>query len=112
MKAAPLQGQVSFVVHLPFKPEHTVLGRQLVMDIVREMSREPEFINTWVNEMQDEPDTLVLYETWACSRDDFIARQLPKPYRLAYEAQLPALLSGARHIVFLTPLAGFPTRSA
>ncbi|MBI3348092.1 MAG: antibiotic biosynthesis monooxygenase [Burkholderiales bacterium] len=111
MKAATLQAQVSFVVHLPFKPERTAQGRQMVMDIVREMSREPEFINTWINEMQDEPDTLVLYETWACSRDDFIARQLPKPYRVAYEAQLPALLSGERHILFLTPLAGFPTRS-
>ncbi len=110
MKAATLQEQVSFVVHLQFKPEHTVLGRRLVMDIVRTMSREPEFINTWVNEMQDEPDTLVLYETWACSRDDFIARHLSKPYRLAYEAQLPALLSGERQIVFLTPLAGFPSR--
>jgi len=108
MKAATLQEQVSFIVHLPFKPERTAQGRQMVMEIVRAMSHEPEFINTWVNEMQDEPDTLVLYETWACSRDDFIARQLPKPYRLAYEAQLPALLSGERQIVFLTPLAGFP----
>jgi len=111
MKAATLQDQVSFVVHLPFKPDHTALGRQMVMEIVRTMSHEPEFINTWVNAMQDEPDTLVLYETWACSRDDFIARQLSKPYRIAYEAQLPALLCGERHIVFLTPLAGFPTRS-
>jgi quinol monooxygenase YgiN len=112
MKAATLQDQVSFVVHLPFKPEHTALGRRLVMEIVKTMSREPDFINTWVNEIQDEPDTLVLYETWACSRDDFIARHLSKPYRLAYEAQLPALLSGERQIVFLTPLAGFPMRSA
>jgi quinol monooxygenase YgiN len=112
MKAATLQDQVSFVVHLPFKPEHTALGRRLVMDIVRTMSHEPEFINTWVNEIQDEPDTLVLYETWACSRDDFIARHLSKPYRLAYEAQLPSLLSGERQIVFLTPLASFPMRSA
>ena len=108
MKAATLQDQVAFIVHLPFKPERTAQGRQMVMEIVRAMSREPEFINTWINEMQDEPDALVLYETWACSRDDFIARQLPKPYRLAYEAQLPELLSGERQIVFLTPLAGFP----
>jgi quinol monooxygenase YgiN len=111
MKPATLQDQVAFVVHLPFKPEHTAHGRQRVMEIVRAMSHEPEFINTWINEMQDEPDTLVLYETWACSRDDFIARQLSKPYRLAYEAELPALLSGERQIVFLTPLAGFPQRS-
>lgn len=108
MTAATLQEQVAFIVHLPFKPERTALGRQMVMEIVRAMSLEPEFINTWVNEMQDEPDTLVLYETWACSRDDFIARQLSKPYRLAYEQQLPSLLSGERQIVFLTPLAGFP----
>lgn len=105
---ATLQEQVSFIVHLPFKPERAAQGRQMVMEIVRAMSHEPEFINTWVNEMQDAPDTLVLYETWACSRDDFIARQLSKPYRIAYEAQLPALLSGERQIVFLTPLAGFP----
>lgn len=112
MKAATLQDQVAFIVHLPFKPDRTAQGRQMVMDIVRAMSREPEFINAWVNEMQDEPDTLVLYETWACSRDDFIDRQLSKPYRADYEVLLPELLSGERQIVFLTPLAGFPRRSA
>jgi hypothetical protein len=37
--------------------------------------------------------------------------QLPKPYRLAYETQLPELLSGERHIALLTPLAGFHPHS-
>jgi hypothetical protein len=32
------------------------------------MSAEPDFINTWVHQLQDEPNTLVLYETCSWSR--------------------------------------------
>lgn len=102
--------QVAFIVYLPFKPAQKQRARGMLMEIVAAMSREPEFINTWVHELQDEPDTVVLYETWACSRDDFITRQLGKPYRTAYEAVLPELLASERRLVFLTPLAGFPAR--
>jgi len=102
--------QVSFVVSLPMKPDQKERGRAMLMDVVTAMSREPDFINTWVHEKQDDPDVIVLYETWACSKDDFISTHLSKPYRLAYEASLADLLAADRQIDFLTPLAAFPAR--
>jgi hypothetical protein len=42
--------------------------RAMLFDVVDNMAKEPDFINTWVHEDQAEPDTIVLYETWACSR--------------------------------------------
>jgi quinol monooxygenase YgiN len=108
----PPKDQVAFVVYLPMKPEQKARGRALLMDVVEAMSREPDFINTWVHEKQDEPDVVVLYENWACSKDAFISGHLSKPYRTEYEAALAEILSGARQIEFLTPLAAFPARQA
>jgi quinol monooxygenase YgiN len=104
--------QVSFVVYLPMKPEQKERGRSMVLDVINAMSREPEFVNAWVHESQDHPDTVVIYETWNCSRDEFIMNQLSKLYRAAYEAALPEILSAERQLVFLTPLAAFPTRQS
>jgi quinol monooxygenase YgiN len=106
----PSGEQVAFVVYLPMKPDQKARGRAMLMEVVTAMSREPDFINTWVHEKQDEPDVVVLYETWACSKDEFISHHLSKPYRTDYEASLAEILSGARQIEFLTPLAAFPVR--
>ena len=108
----PSTDQVSFVVYLPMKPDQKIRGRAMLMDVVSAMAREPDFINTWVHEKQDDPDVIVLYETWACSKDEFIANHLSKHYRVAYEASLADILSSARQIDFLTPLAAFPERQA
>ena len=107
----PATEQVSFVVSLPMKPEHKARGRAMLMDVVTAMSEEPDFINTWVHEKQDDPDVVVLYETWACSKDEFIANHLSKHYRLSYEASLADILSDDRKIEFLNPLAAFPGAS-
>ena len=103
---------VSFVVRLPAKPEHRVRMRAMLMHVVDTMAREPDFINTWVHEDLDDPDTLVLYETWACSREYFIAHHLAKPYRQEYEAALPELLKAERTIDFLKGLKAYPERIA
>lgn len=105
-----LDAQVAFVVRLPMKPAQKALGHAMLMAVVTEMAREPDFISTWVHETLDDPNVLVLYERWACTRDEFIANHLSKPYRAAYEASLATLLAGDRHIDFLTPLASFPER--
>ncbi|MFA9218867.1 MAG: putative quinol monooxygenase [Sphingomonadaceae bacterium] len=103
---------VSFIVRLPARPEKREQMRAMLFDVVDQMSQEPDFINTWVHEDQAEPDTLVLYETWACSRDTFLAQHLSKPYRQAYEAALPELLAGERSITFLSQLRAYPGRTA
>ena len=109
--AAPAAGTVAFVVRLPARPEKREQMRAMLFDVVEAMAKEPDFINTWVHEDQAEPDTIVLYETWACSRETFLSRHLAKPYRQAYEAALPALLASERTITFLSELRAYPART-
>ncbi|KAK48991.1 oxidoreductase [Caballeronia jiangsuensis] len=94
----------SFVVHLPGKPEHRDELETRLLDVLERMSEEPDFINTYLHRAADDPDTLVLYETWACSAEHFRAHHLGRPYRQAYEAVLPQLLARDRTIEFLTPV--------
>jgi quinol monooxygenase YgiN len=101
---------VSFIVHLPTRPEARAEMRSMLFNVLDTMAREPDFINTWAHEAVDDPDTLVVYETWACTREYFIAHHLAKPYRQAYEAALPRLLSAERRIEFLTGLKAYPSR--
>jgi quinol monooxygenase YgiN len=96
--------QISFIVRLPTRPEKRADMRARLFQVLDAMSAEPDFINTWVHEDASAPDTLVLYETWACSREFFMAHHLSKPYRQDYEAALPDLLSHPRSIDFLTPI--------
>ena len=96
--------QISFIVRLPTRPEKRAEMRAKLFHVVESMSAEPDFINTWVHVDANAPDTLVLYETWACSREYFMTHHLAKPYRQAYEAALPELLAQPRSIDFLSPI--------
>ena len=105
-----MSDQVAFIVYLPAKPERFAETKERLLEVVHQMSAEPDFVNTWVHQLQDEPNTLVLYETWNCSKEDFIARHLSKPYRQAYEKLLPELLASDRRIEFLDVIEHYPVR--
>ncbi|MBK5396505.1 antibiotic biosynthesis monooxygenase [Pseudomonas sp. TH39(2020)] len=105
-----MSDQVAFIVYLPAKPERFAEMKERLLDVVHQMSAEPDFVNTWVHQLQDDPNTLVLYETWNCSKDDFITRHLSKPYRQAYEQLLPQLLVSKRRIEFLDVIKSYPVR--
>ena len=105
-----MSDNVSFIVKLPTRPEKREQMRAMLFSITDSMAREPDFINAWVHEDLADPDTLVVYESWACSRDTFMAHHLAAPYRSAYEAALPELLSAPRTIDFLKIIRAYPTR--
>ncbi|SEB25993.1 putative quinol monooxygenase [Variovorax sp. YR216] len=105
--ASTSTARVSFIVYLPVKPEARERMREMMFEVLEAMSAEPDFINTWAHEDLDDPNLIVNYETWACTREEFLSRHLAKPYRQPLEAALPELLSGPRRIVFLKPLRGF-----
>ena len=105
-----MSNQVAFIVYLSAKPERFDETRERLLDVVYQMSAEPDFVNTWVHQLQDDPNTLVLYETWNCSKEDFITRHLSKPYRQAYEKRLPELLARERRIEFLEVIKSYPVR--
>ncbi|WP_283188253.1 antibiotic biosynthesis monooxygenase [Pseudomonas sp. PMCC200344] len=105
-----MSDQVAFIVYLPAKPERFAEMKERLLDVVHQMSAEPDFVNTWVHQLQDDPNTLVLYETWNCSKNDFITRHLSKPYRQAYEQLLPQLLVRERRIEFLDVIKSYSVR--
>jgi quinol monooxygenase YgiN len=96
-----MSDQVAFIVYLPAKPERFAETKSRLLDVVHQMSAEPDFVNTWVHQ---------LYETWNCSKQDFIARHLSKPYRQEYEKLLPELLASERRIEFLDVIQSYPSR--
>ena len=106
-----MSNTVSFIVRLPTRPEKRAQMRAMLFDVVDAMSHEPDFVNTWVHEDVNDPDAIVLYETWACTQDYFMAHHLAKPYRAAYEAALPELLSGERSLQFLSGIRAYPQRA-
>ncbi|MFB9261960.1 putative quinol monooxygenase [Bradyrhizobium erythrophlei] len=115
--ASPAAGQpsdsVAIVVILPVKAEARDRFRKMLFAVVEAMVKEPDFVNTWVHEDLNDPDTLVLYETWACSSEHLLEHHLKKPYRQAYEAALPEMLKAERRIVFLKPaMAVYPKQRA
>jgi len=105
------RAQVSFVVYLPTRPEARQRMRTMMFAVLDAMSREPDFVRTWSHVDMNDPDLIINYETWACTREYFIAHHLKKPYRQAYELALPDMLSGERKIVFMQQIGAYPGRS-
>jgi quinol monooxygenase YgiN len=88
------------LVSLPVKPEARETFRKMLSEMGEHIAKEPSFISALIHEDMDDPDTIVLYETWAGSREQLL-EQLTRPYREAYEAALPAMLKSERRITFL-----------
>lgn len=70
--------------------ESFLAGLEKVVDT---MSKEETFINSFVTEDTEDPNTLYNYETWAETRESFMETQFTKDYRQPYEAQIDTWLS-------------------
>jgi quinol monooxygenase YgiN len=92
---------LSFIVHLPARAGHVAELEASVRQVLHAMSAEPDFVHCVLHRSQGAPDTLVVYETWRCSREHFLSTHLGRDYRAAFEARLPELLGAARRIEFL-----------
>ena len=92
---------IAFIVRLPARRDQVNALERDLMPLLDAMSREPDFVSTHLHQSPDDPDTFVLYETWACSREHFLAHHLGRPYRADFEAALPSRLRAQRSIEFL-----------
>lgn len=92
---------IAFIVRLPARHACVRELERGLLSVLDAMASEPDFVTTYLHQPPDDPDTFVLYEVWACSREHFIQHHLGKPYRQAYEAQLPQWLRAERSIEFL-----------
>ena len=99
--------KTSFIVHLPGKPEAREELYSSLLEVLDKMSHEPDFVNTYLHRSTEDPDTLVLYETWACSAQYFVSHHLKKAYRVNYEGKLKDLLRSERRFEWLEPVKAY-----
>jgi len=97
--------RLTFIVHLPAKPERYAELEAAVRQVLTDMSQEPDFLECTLHRSQNDPDTLVVYESWSCDRDYFLQHHLPRHYRADFERQLPERLAAPRRIEFLDDVA-------
>lgn len=93
-----------FYVKLFVKPECVEEWKQAVFEIIELMSHEEAFISCYMHQDTQDPNLFTLYERWnERSVEDFLKHQM-KPYRVAYDAKLPALLQRPREPAILLPI--------
>lgn len=97
--------RLSFIVHLPARPEHYAALEAGVRQVLTDMSHEADFLDCTLHRSQTAPDTLVVYESWRCTREHFLQHHLPRHYRADFERALPDRLAGERRIEFLDDVA-------
>lgn len=100
--------RIAFVVYLQAKAGMGDLLMRHLMPVLEAMSKEDDFVSTYLHHLAGDEDMIVLYEIWDCSQADFVNIHLRRPYRSSYEAALPGLLATERKIDFLVPLKEWP----
>jgi quinol monooxygenase YgiN len=72
------------------------------------MSKEPSFVNGIVHENIDNPNEVVFYEIWNCSKETWLAEEESKAYRQGPYARAAEFLLG-RELSFNTPIGEWGT---
>jgi len=97
---------VVLIVRFRPKPGQREQFLKHLHELVDTMSKEAAFVNTVIHDDIEQPADVVLYETWSCSREAWIAEELPRPYRADYE-RIGAQLLESRQVDWLVPTRSF-----
>jgi quinol monooxygenase YgiN len=88
-----------FIVRFDFKPGwEEERKKQGLVDFIDTMIQEPTFVNFFRLEDRTDPNRVVLYETWNCSKEYFLEIEMKRPYREIYERILPSLVRVPREM--------------
>ncbi len=71
--------------------------------LLDKMSKEPNFVECYLHRDLDDPDVLVIYETWATTRESFGAEEMTRPYRGDYQAAIGDSLESVDMMWLATP---------
>ncbi|MDS1140467.1 antibiotic biosynthesis monooxygenase [Pusillimonas sp. SM2304] len=94
-----------FYVKLYVRPDRVDEWKEAVHAVIEAMSKEDAFISCDLHQDAHDAHLFTLYERWAePSVEAFLKNQM-KPYRVAYESRLEALLQRPREPQVLKPLA-------
>jgi quinol monooxygenase YgiN len=99
--------QFTILVSIPLKPGRADEFLALLNDVFDAMEVEDTFVNATALRSADDPDTIMLFETWL-DRENFMSEQMKRPYRELYEARLPELLRTPREVSFYEPIRRMP----
>jgi quinol monooxygenase YgiN len=94
--------QVQLNIRFKAKPGKKEEFRKELSSLIEEMSSEKAFISAIVSDDLDQPDDLIIYETWQGTRDSWLAEEFIKPYRKNYEGTLGDLIVD-RSVSWLQP---------
>lgn len=94
--------QVQLNIRFKAKPGKKEEFRKELSSLIEEMSSERAFISAIVSDDLDQPDDLIIYETWQGTRDRWLAEEFIKPYRKNYEGRLGDLIVD-RSVSWLQP---------
>jgi quinol monooxygenase YgiN len=81
----------TLLVHIPLKPGRADEFIALLKDVFEAMTVEETFVRATALRSAEDPDTILLYETWI-DRENFMSVQIKPPCRDRYGARLPELL--------------------
>jgi quinol monooxygenase YgiN len=96
----------TILVSIPLKPGRAAEFLALLHDVF-DAKVEDTFVNATALRSADDPDTIMLVETWL-DRENFMSVQMKRPYRGRYEARLPELLRTPREVTFYEPIRSMP----
>ncbi|MFD2261997.1 putative quinol monooxygenase [Lacibacterium aquatile] len=88
---------VTYLITFTLNPGAKPLFLSLLHPVLDAMRHETDFLDAHVSESPDNPDRLLLLESWA-DHDAVLAVEIHRPYRKAYHAALPELLAQPREI--------------
>ena len=97
----------TILVSIPLKRGGADEFLALLNDVFDAMKVEDTFVNATALRSADNPDTIMLVETWL-DRENFMSVQMKRPYRELYEARLPDLLRTPREVSFYEPIRSMP----
>ncbi|MCQ4087818.1 putative quinol monooxygenase [Saccharibacillus sp. JS10] len=100
--------QIHLYVRFKAKPGKREAFREELSSLVDIMSAEKTFISSVISDDLDQPDDVVIYEVWQGTKESWLAEELPKPYRQAYEDRLNDLVLD-RKITWLEPITEWGT---
>ena len=98
-----MASQIVLLVKIALKPGMKPEFLQKLRTVIGAMAREKSFVGSTVHESVENPDEIVVYETWKGTRESWLAEEYPRPYRKPYEDALSNLVE-ARSVEWLTPL--------
>jgi quinol monooxygenase YgiN len=99
-----------FYVKLFVKPGRVDEWKAAVTEVIEAMSREEAFISCYMHQDAGDENHFTLYERWAEPSVDAFLRNQMKPYRIAYDARLEALLQRPREPQILKPMGEWSKR--